>query len=89
MEITFDPQKDKLNRRKHGIALSRAIDFEWDTAVTWLDQRFEYGESRVCAIGMIGIRLYFMVFVEKAGVLRIISLRKANANEENRYAGTA
>ncbi|HJV00980.1 MAG TPA: BrnT family toxin [Burkholderiaceae bacterium] len=88
MEITFDPEKDKLNRRKHGVSLSRAVEFEWQHAVTWLDQRFEYGESRVCALGMIGGRLHFMVFVEKNGVLRIISLRKANANEERRYAGT-
>ena len=86
MEITVDPKKDKLNRGKDGIARGRAADFEWDTAVIWLDQRFEYGESRMCALGMIGVRLYQMAFVEKESVLRVISLRKANVTEERRYA---
>lgn len=85
MEITFDPEKDKLNRRKHGVSLLRAADFEWDTAVSWLDQRFEYEELRMCAVGAIGVRLYFLVYVETDDSLRVISLRKANTTEVRRY----
>lgn len=85
MEITFDPEKDKLNRRKHGISLLRAADFEWDTAVSWLDRRFDYEELRMCAVGLIGVRLYFLVYVETDYALRVISLRKANGKEEQRY----
>lgn len=89
MEITFDPGKDKLNRGKHGISLSRAEDFEWDTAVSWPDQRFDYDELRMCAVGLIGVRLYFLVYKERDDALRIISLRKANAREEQRYVRQA
>ncbi|HEU4845252.1 MAG TPA: BrnT family toxin [Burkholderiaceae bacterium] len=89
MEITFDPEKDKLNRRKHGISLARAEDFEWGTAVSWSDQRFDYGELRTCAIGLIGASLYFLVYVESDEDVRVNSLRKANAKEEQRYVRQA
>lgn len=48
MVITFDPKKDKLNQRKHGISLSAAVDFDWDNAMIWIDQRYHYSEVREC-----------------------------------------
>jgi uncharacterized DUF497 family protein len=89
MEITFEPGKDKLNRRKHGVSLARAEDFEWDTAVSWSDQRFHYDALRMCAVGLIGVRLYFLVYEESDDALRVISLRKANGKEEQRYVRQA
>jgi uncharacterized DUF497 family protein len=88
MEVTFDPAKDVVNRAKHGITLALAADMEWTTAVTWPDLRRDYGEARQCGIGYIGLRLYFVAFVDRAGRRRIISLRKANRREVNRYAQT-
>ena len=86
MAITFDPKKDVLNRRKHGISLADAAAFEWDTAVIWTDQRFHYNELRECSLGLIGKTLYFIVFVQQGNNERIISLRKANKAEVRRYA---
>ncbi|HEX7983542.1 MAG TPA: BrnT family toxin [Duganella sp.] len=86
MAITFDPRKDALNRRKHGISLAEAAAFEWETAVIWVDQRFHYTELRECALGLIGNTLYLMVFVQHGNNERIISLRKANKAEVRRYA---
>jgi uncharacterized DUF497 family protein len=86
MAITFDPKKDKINQRKHGISLSEAAAFEWDTAVIWTDLRYHYNELRECGLGLIGKTLYFMVFVEHGNYERIISLRKANKGEVRRYA---
>lgn len=83
--ITFDPLKDQLNRRKHGISLAEARHFDWDHADLWLDQRHNYGEPRQCGTGRIGLRLYFVVFVWRKGKRRIISLRKANVREVKRY----
>ena len=56
--------------------------------MTWPDHRRVYGEDRVAAIGYIGLRLFFVVFVDRAEARRIISLRKANKREEKRYAET-
>ncbi len=88
MNADFDPAKDAANVAKHGVSLAQASGLEWDTALTWPDERRDYGEPRQCGIGYIGLRLYAVAFVERAGTRRIISLRKANRREVNRYAQT-
>ncbi|MFP5391633.1 MAG: BrnT family toxin [Gammaproteobacteria bacterium] len=86
MNITFDPVKDQTNTEKHGVSLAAAVEFEWDDALTWADERKAYGEGRMCAIGYIGNRLHYVVFVDRGEARRVISLRKANSREEKRYA---
>jgi uncharacterized protein len=88
MEIVFNSTKDATNKEKHGVSLGTASDFEWDEAVTWPDERKDYGEPRMVGIGYIGNRLYVIVFVDRGDERRIISLRKANKREESIYAQT-
>ena len=88
MQITFDPKKDAINKVKHGVPLAEAAAIEWDTALVTVDDRFDYGERRQVAIGYIGLRLYVLAYVERRDVLRVISLRKANRREIERYANT-
>jgi hypothetical protein len=86
MDITYDTVKDATNTEKHGVSLAAAAEFEWDEALAWSDDRQNYGEARMCAIGYIGVRLYYVVYVDRENVRRIISLRKANSREVKRYA---
>ncbi|NNG22483.1 BrnT family toxin [Telluria aromaticivorans] len=88
MEIAFDTTKDKANTGKHGISLAAAAAIEWEDALTWKDERYDYGETRMCAIAYISDRLYYVVYVDREEVRRIISLRKANLREVQRYAET-
>jgi uncharacterized DUF497 family protein len=92
MDVTFDPAKDAANQTKHGVSLTEAEGFEWDTAMVWPDTRRDYGEARMVALGYIGLRIMALVFVdrppEKPTERRIISLRKANSREVKRYAET-
>ncbi len=88
MDIAYDPAKDIANVAKHGVSLALAVELEWESAVMWPDLRREYGEARMVAIGYIGLRLYLVVFVDRAEVRRIVSLRKANQREVKRYAET-
>lgn len=88
MEIAYDPYKSIANIDKHGVSLVEAANIEWTDALTWKDDRYNYGEARMCAIAYIGERLHYVVFVDRAEVRRIISLRKANLREEKRYAET-
>ena len=88
MRIAFDPIKDAANQAKHGVSLALGVALEWETALTWPDLRRMYGEPRQCGIGYIGLRLFFVVFVDRPDERRVISLRKANAREVKRYAET-
>ena len=87
MQIQFDPQKDVLNRQKHGVSLAEAENIEWDTLWGFEDDRFNYGELRMIGFGYIGLRLYCVVYTElNEGLWRIISLRLATRKEVERYA---
>ena len=88
MDIRFDPAKDAANLAKHGVFLALAAALQWESALIWPDTRRAYGEPRQCGIGYIGLRLFFVAFVDRAEGRRVISLRKANAREVNRYAKT-
>lgn len=88
VKISYDPAKNVANHAKHGVALAAAEALEWNTAVTWLDIRKAYGEARECGIGYIGLKLYFVAFVDHDQTRRIISLRRANRKEVKRYAET-
>lgn len=86
MNISFDPAKDVANLAKHGLSLALAVELEWDSAVTWLDVRRVYGEPRQCALALLGERVFFVAFVDRADGRRVISLRKANNREMMHYA---
>jgi len=86
--IQFDPAKDAINRAKHGVSLGEAGSMDWDSAVIWRDDRMDYGEVRMCGLGYLGMRLYFVVFVDRGDTRRIISLRKANPREYRKYASS-
>jgi uncharacterized protein len=89
MRIEFDPAKDEINRAKHGVSLAQANGFNWETALEREDDRFDYGELRFVAIGLIDARLYVMVFADGAddGAVRVISLRPAEKHEMRYYYG--
>ena len=77
VNVQFDLAKDASNRAKHGISLESAAQFKWETAFEREDDRFDYGEIRFVAVGMIGSRLHVMIFTEGADddTIRVISLR--------------
>ena len=83
MSYEWDEAKQQANIKKHGIAFTRIEDFEWETAVVIPSSRS--GELRWAAIAYIGDRLHHVVFTERGDSRRIISLRKANLRERNRY----
>lgn len=85
MKLIYDSAKNDSNLKKHGLPLSQAALLDWDTALTWVDSRKEYGEERCVALLLMKQRLYCVVYVESNDAMRIISLRKANIREVMRY----
>jgi uncharacterized protein len=85
MQIEFDPVKDASNQAKHGVSLAFAAELEWDDALVWVDTRYEYGELRMIALAPEINVLYYVAFVDRGEVRRIISLRRANRREVKYY----
>lgn len=85
MQIEFDPEKDTSNLAKHGVSLAFAVELEWEEALVWIDERFEYGEVRMIALAPETGILYYVAFVDRGSVRRIISLRRANRREVSYY----
>jgi hypothetical protein len=85
MKYIFDLVKDKSNIEKHGISLSEAKLLEWDEALSWIDERKDYGEVRCVSLVPMKRRLYCVVYLYTKLGRRIISLRKANLRENNKY----
>ncbi len=81
----WDEAKRKSNLKKHGIDFDAVWDFDWHTATLRKNTRADYGEERLLAYGMIGERLYALVYVHRKNAIRIISLRKANTREQRMY----
>ena len=79
MRIEFDPAKDATNRQKHGASLAVAGELDWEAALVWVDDRFEYGETRMIALAPKTAILYYAAFVD------LISLRRANRREVKHY----
>ena len=86
MPYEWDEDKRRENLLKHELDFGEIEFFQWNTASESPSPR--YGEMRWLAIGYIGSRLHVVVYAERGDNIRIISLRKANAREERRYART-
>lgn len=85
MRIEFDPDKDRANRDRHGFSLVLAVELDWDAALIWVDERFDYDETRMIALAPKTGILYYVAFVDRGEVRRIISLRRANRREVKHY----
>ena len=85
IRVTFDAAKNVANREKHGLSLDLVEAVIEGATGTFLDSRFDYGEDRFVTFGYIASRLHVAVWSERDGIIRAISVRKANAREQARY----
>ena len=76
---------DSVNRANHGVSLAMAEQLDWNAALVWVDSRFEYDELRMIALAPETSTLYYVAFVERGEVRRIVSLRRATRREVKRY----
>jgi len=87
MTYEWDLRKDVQNRRKHRLSLADGIPaLEDPEAESWVDERFDYGEERIITLGRSPAGILFVVTSESAADLtRIVSVRRAEKYEEERY----
>ncbi len=88
MEFGWNDTKRIGNLAKHGVEFSDINAFEWDTAFSREDVRSNYGEIRYVSVGRIRGRVHVAVWTTRDGKGRLISLRRANKREVERYEQT-
>ncbi|RIK31420.1 MAG: hypothetical protein DCC56_04340 [Anaerolineae bacterium] len=88
MKFEWDENKRRANIRKHGVDFVDAASIFDGDVVVILDDRFEYGEARYIAFGLLrgkSIKVIVVAYTERGGNVRIISARKALKHEESFY----
>ena len=84
MKYTWDEEKNRINRQRHGIDFADVPPMFEHPMVSFLDQKKAYGEDRWVGIGWLHDVLAVVVFTETDDEnVRIISARKANQHEQN------
>ena len=53
----------------------------WEEALVWVDSRYEYNEIRMIGLVPEGNALYYVAFVDRDEIRRVISLRYAERKE--------
>ena len=86
MRVHFDPAKNERNVRNRGLSFELAAEFDFETALVYVDERRDYDETRYVALGLLDGGLHVLCFTEASDGIRVISFRKANSREVSRYA---
>jgi uncharacterized DUF497 family protein len=85
MRITFDPTKRARTLLDRGLDFSRAREVFDGITVTETDERFHYGEPRNVTVGYLDGRVVVVVWTPRGRARRIISMRKANEREIEKF----
>ncbi|HFQ81660.1 MAG TPA: BrnT family toxin [Desulfobacterales bacterium] len=91
LKFEWDIKKDKANKKKHGISFeeARTVFYDW-YAIQFFDPEHSESEDRFLLLGSTFNSTTLIVchcFREEETVIRIISARKADKDEEKFYWG--
>ena len=86
MIYEWDGAKNRSNFAKHGLSFADAEQVLTGPCVTFVDDRFNYGEERFNTLGLLAGRVVFIAHAPRGDdITRIISMRKANRREQKIY----
>ncbi|OQW36136.1 MAG: hypothetical protein A4E19_00295 [Nitrospira sp. SG-bin1] len=86
MRYEWGEAKNRSNRAKHGLDFADAEQVFAGRCVTFVDDRFDYGEKRLVSLGTLAGRVVVMAHSPRGhDATRIISMRKANRREQKIY----
>ena len=86
MNYFWDPRKNRRNVARHGIAFQDAIKIFEGPTLEQVDERFDYGEVRVYAVGVVnGIEITVIYTDDPNSGRRIISAWRAERHEREAY----
>jgi uncharacterized DUF497 family protein len=86
MRYTYDPKKQATNLKKHGYDFDDVPQLmESGSTVTFEDGRFDYDEQRFITLGVLRGEVVVIATTETDEEIRVISMRKAERNEQEIY----
>jgi uncharacterized protein len=85
MRYEWDEAKNRSNFAKHGLRFEDAELVFPGPCVTFVDDRFDYGEERLLTLGLLAGRLVVIALAPRDDGTRIISMRKGNRREQEIY----
>ena len=86
MDFEWDLAKSDLCQISRNFDFAYVISiFKDPTLMVEHDRRWDYGEERFRAIGVVDKRVFVVIFTRRSKAIRIISARKANCREVKRY----
>jgi uncharacterized protein len=86
LKFEWNKSKAKDNYAKHGVSFELAKSvFKDPFALEFLDDRQDYGEDRFVIIATVDGSILYVAYVERNGVIRIISARRATKHEQETY----
>jgi uncharacterized DUF497 family protein len=88
VDYEWDEAKSETTRRERGLPFEVAVLLFDRPVLVTVDDRFDYGETRLRAVGEVEGVILPCVFTETHEVRRIISLRRANRRERDGYRST-
>ena len=85
-DFEWDDAKAADNHANHGVSFeaARAI-FKDPFAIEYIDERYDYGETRWIIIGMAHDRLLLVAYTMREDRIRPISARAAESFEQRQY----
>ena len=87
MPISFDPEKRNWTLAVRGLDFAEAAELIEDGAsFEFVDDRRDYGETRITTIGLLRGRMIVVIWTKRDDDHHVISMRKANDREYARYA---
>ena len=85
MNFEWDDEKNRINKKKHGISFETAAHvFEDPNCLEMYDFEHSSDEDRYIAIGAVG-DILFVVYTERVDNIRLISARLASNVERSLY----
>lgn len=86
MDFEWDEAKSDLCRKSRNFDFAYVISIFIDPLlVIQKDQRWDYGEDRFRATGVIEGRIFVVIYTKRVSAIRVISARRANRREVKRY----
>lgn len=87
LEFEWDEGKRQSNLERHGVDFEdiKPVFEQQEKTVQSVDNRKQYGETRINLLGEIQNKLYCIIYTKRNSRYRIISARRANSRERRKY----